>query len=221
MRSDSRYVSLWQSLRSSEPNTLLRLGVSVALAGLLAGLAMLLAVALTMGLGRSSVLDEAAAAMLLGALVLWLIALWRIWSPAQRVRPITRPVIGTVIVTAFTIPGLFAADHFIGYDEEYAMAGIGLCSAAIVLLLWLAALHRLFKRRPVFDRDNQVDVRCPTCNYSLVGLRDLRCPECGARFTIDELIRAQHYSSSHSRAAAITPSPPPPAEVTPRQSVEA
>lgn len=100
------------------------------------------------------------------------------------------------------------------------MAGIGLCSVAIVMFLWLSTLHRLFKRRPVLDRDNHVDVRCPTCDYSLVGLRDLRCPECGTRFTIDELIRAQHYSSSASRAATVTPSSESPADVESRQSVE-
>jgi hypothetical protein len=32
---------------------------------------------------------------------------------------------------------------------------------------------------------------CPTCGYNLTGLSEPRCPECGSRFTLDELLRAQ------------------------------
>lgn len=35
-------------------------------------------------------------------------------------------------------------------------------------------------------------VSCPVCKYSMTGLRESRCPECGAQFTIDELFSAQH-----------------------------
>lgn len=34
-------------------------------------------------------------------------------------------------------------------------------------------------------------VVCPTCGYNLTGLRDLRCPECGTQFTLDQLIATQ------------------------------
>jgi hypothetical protein len=32
---------------------------------------------------------------------------------------------------------------------------------------------------------------CPSCGYNLTGLREARCPECGASFTISELLAAQ------------------------------
>ena len=33
-------------------------------------------------------------------------------------------------------------------------------------------------------------VRCPTCGYNMAGLREARCPECGAAYTIDQLVAA-------------------------------
>jgi len=34
-------------------------------------------------------------------------------------------------------------------------------------------------------------VHCPKCRYSLTGLREARCPECGEAFTLDALFAAQ------------------------------
>jgi hypothetical protein len=40
-------------------------------------------------------------------------------------------------------------------------------------------------------------VVCPACGYDLTGLSESRCPECGARYTLDELL-----ASRPDRAAA-------------------
>jgi len=32
---------------------------------------------------------------------------------------------------------------------------------------------------------------CPTCGYNLTGLTEPRCPECGTRFTLDQLFASQ------------------------------
>ena len=34
-------------------------------------------------------------------------------------------------------------------------------------------------------------ISCPLCGYSLAGLTEARCPECGARFTLDQIILAR------------------------------
>jgi hypothetical protein len=34
-------------------------------------------------------------------------------------------------------------------------------------------------------------IACPSCGYNLTGLREARCPECGAQFTLDELLAYQ------------------------------
>src|SRR3954471_650000 len=32
---------------------------------------------------------------------------------------------------------------------------------------------------------------CPICGYAMTGLREARCPECGAAFTLEQLVAAQ------------------------------
>ncbi len=34
-------------------------------------------------------------------------------------------------------------------------------------------------------------VTCPTCGYNLTGSSECRCPECGSKFTVDELMGLQ------------------------------
>ena len=43
--------------------------------------------------------------------------------------------------------------------------------------------------------------RCPGCSYQLYGLRDLRCPECGRTFTLEEI----HLKASDSPAPPEAP----------------
>ena len=40
-------------------------------------------------------------------------------------------------------------------------------------------------------------VLCPFCGYNLSGLREARCPECGASFTLDELAASQPQRDEH------------------------
>jgi len=40
-------------------------------------------------------------------------------------------------------------------------------------------------------------VVCPFCGYNLSGLREARCPECGANFTLDELAASQPQRDEH------------------------
>jgi hypothetical protein len=39
---------------------------------------------------------------------------------------------------------------------------------------------------------------CPICGYNLSGLREARCPECGATYTLDSLIAAQPHREAQS-----------------------
>jgi hypothetical protein len=34
-------------------------------------------------------------------------------------------------------------------------------------------------------------VSCPLCGYNMTGLIESRCPECGSRYTVDELLASQ------------------------------
>jgi len=41
-------------------------------------------------------------------------------------------------------------------------------------------------------------VVCPFCGYNLSGLREARCPECGATFTLDALAASQPQRDEHA-----------------------
>jgi uncharacterized C2H2 Zn-finger protein len=86
---------------------------------------------------------------------------------------------------------------FVPGDKGYLEAVILMAGGGLLLTSWLGVIEQVQQRRfkPLLDADGQVNVRCPGCGYSLIGLRELRCPECGMQFTIDELIRAQRYES--------------------------
>lgn len=194
MELKQRYGSSWASLWSRETHLAVRLGTSVAAGVLLLGLVLLA----TWTWGRLSgfryLPDEVVGLASLTAGVLWCVSLWLIWRRAPRARLLIWPVIGTLAIGALTGLGCFLADEVLHYEDEYLMTVVVLCGGGLVMLLWLTMLQGLIQGRPVCGRDGQVDVHCPACGYSLVGLTELRCPECGTRFTIDELIRAQHYA---------------------------
>jgi hypothetical protein len=92
------------------------------------------------------------------------------------------------------------ADRATREEEEFLIAAIVLAGCAAFLFLWLPLTYRGWAQ-PVEAESGEVNVICPKCGYSLVGLAELRCPECGERFTIDALIRAQDYAGTASRQA--------------------
>lgn len=67
----------------------------------------------------------------------------------------------------------------------------------VAILLWLIGTVFLW-RETTLERARRVSssnhnaITCPTCGYNLTGLSEARCPECGSRFTLDELLAAGH-----------------------------
>jgi ribosomal protein L37E len=39
---------------------------------------------------------------------------------------------------------------------------------------------------------------CPRCGYSLIGLREVRCPECGWNTTVDDVVRRSLFEALES-----------------------
>jgi len=72
-----------------------------------------------------------------------------------------------------------------------------LAGGAIVPIVWVLATVLLWRETP---RERMArlaalglkGIHCPICGYELTGLSEARCPECGARFTLDQLFAAQH-----------------------------
>jgi hypothetical protein len=63
----------------------------------------------------------------------------------------------------------------------------------LAILLWLTATVFLWRDTPT-ERTRRVQgklksaITCPNCGYNMTGLQECRCPECGSKFTIDELV---------------------------------
>ena len=114
--------------------------------------------------------------------------LWRRtvrWS-IRRITLTVTSVIGATVISA----GIGAIVSFV--DDSFA-AFVGGVSA---ILLWLTATVFIWREttdeRAVRLRSAGTEaIVCPSCGYNLTGLRQTACPECGAIYTIDELVRSQ------------------------------
>ena len=63
-------------------------------------------------------------------------------------------------------------------------------------LLWVMATILLWRETPDersarLARAGADTLVCPSCGYNLTGLREARCPECGAAFTLNDLLASQ------------------------------
>ncbi len=92
-----------------------------------------------------------------------------------------------------TVVGAAAGAMLPGSDG----AGFGTFFGSItVTVAWLIATVFLW-RETTAERAQRVKhssksaITCPTCGYNLTGLSEARCPECGTKFTLDELIGLQ------------------------------
>jgi hypothetical protein len=48
-------------------------------------------------------------------------------------------------------------------------------------------------------------IHCPACGYDLTGLYEARCPECGQRFTLDQLVALNRPDLDHTRDRPLQP----------------
>ena len=121
--------------------------------------------------------------------------LWRAnirWSPG-RVGGTLAAAVAAVVVGGGVAAVISSA--FMGGSGEKVTFGLFL-GGVLAILLWLVATIFLW-RETAAERAARVGaaggsaVACPTCGYNLTGLAEARCPECGSRFTLDELLAAQ------------------------------
>jgi hypothetical protein len=192
--SDSIYRTIWRAIRSPEPHPALRVTLSIVSALLLLAVAMFAAWAYARTTTRGYAREEHVAVAIIVAAVAWIGALFFLWAPVRRGRGFAMALFTTLAIAVATIGGMILVEETVRRDEEFLMTTVFLLGLALAILAWLPVFMRLSRGRPVVGPDDLVQVNCPGCDYSLIGLRDLRCPECGLEFTIDELIRAQNYA---------------------------
>src|SRR5947208_3281908 len=101
-------------------------------------------------------------------------------------------------ITLWALGLSFLVGSMIGWVVNYVVDNvevsmfIGLMSAAT---LWLIATVFVWRETPAerserLRRAGADTLVCPACGYNLTGLREARCPECGARLTLNELLSA-------------------------------
>ena len=98
--------------------------------------------------------------------------------------------------------GLAFAGMFVETTAGWILAGSSNWEVKIILLdiltpaLWLIATIVCWRETPAeralrVGASGRQNISCPTCGYNLTGLAEARCPECGSKFTLDELLTAQ------------------------------
>lgn len=122
----------------------------------------------------------------------WLL-LWR-----GSVRWDSRRIIGALLAAVATAGAGFACGLVIATTlPPYADGSFGsFVGGLIAIMLWVVATVILWRDTPE-ERSQRArassrsTIVCPTCGYNLTGLSESRCPECGSKFTLDELIGLQ------------------------------
>ena len=139
--------------------------------------------------------DRAACAGIVGAAVFavsYWILLWRRsvhWTRQRLSGTVFSSIACLVVATvvAFTISGLA---RFPDASFRFMFGGVFLVITwlPLTVLLWKETAQERSER---IRRSAGEVLSCPRCGYNLTGLREARCPECGAMFTLNELYAAQ------------------------------
>ena len=120
----------------------------------------------------------------------WL-ALWRRtvnWTRA-RVRR-TLWAVGAAVFAGGAVGGMIRLA--LDYEQVIGTCLGSLCAAVIWIILTIFVWRESEAERAArMSRANADVLVCPSCGYNLTGLRESRCPECGASFTLNELLAAQ------------------------------
>ena len=130
-----------------------------------------------------------------GAGLVWCLTQMWIWRSYRRFRVFLNGIFSVIAIWAVIIPVCFVIEEAVRRDVELLIAGCILCGIAGTLLRIAVLWHRQHRGKALMRSDGQVNVNCPECGYAMVGLSESRCPECGARYTLDELIRRQEYDA--------------------------
>jgi DNA-directed RNA polymerase subunit RPC12/RpoP len=150
------------------------------------------------GWGPGAVNREATEFLAAGILTWLAVAIYWCLLWKSSVRWETWRVAGTAIASA----GAFIVGACAGVAGVAIMPGrpdptFGtFVGSGVTILVWIAATIFVWRettaeRKARMKASSKSAITCPTCGYNLTGLSEARCPECGSRFTLDELIALQ------------------------------
>jgi hypothetical protein len=192
---------LANDLRNGRAGFGLRLALSIAALGLciatmLAGIGVIHSI-------NGRVEEEHAFIGMALAGVGWCSMLAWLWGGYRKWHRALRTTFGLIGLWALVIPVSIGFGTMLPRGEFLVAACIVLGLATTLAVIATVA-YRSLGGRPVCDVEGRVQVQCPKCGYSMIGLETCQCPECGHRCTIDKLIAAQDYSTlrnSHDQMA--------------------
>jgi MFS family permease len=212
--------SFWQELLDGSASVGMKIAISFALAPLLAGVGLIGSYVLAAyfpGFSRNygypgwvRPKDEMVGCVLGLCAVLYVATLAWLWTRnRRRHRTFWGAALATFGITIATVIAGAMADEAFKGGEDYVIAGLVFVALAGVILVWTFAARRYARPKPLIDpTDGTLDVRCPACDYRMVGLHESRCPECGTAYTLDELLARQAFITRAHKRAAWTPRTP-------------
>lgn len=188
---DEDAPSLWRDLLSGRLSTFGRIALSVASFGAALTASLIVIGILSEG-GR--VAEEIVALVLVVGGLAWLLALAYLWFGHAVLGPVLRALFGFATIWFVAILLAVIANSQLRHEEIWVFACIvgGLTASA---LLAASIVYQRMRGRSIVARTGQVNVQCADCGYSLVGKTDCTCPECGRKYTVDELIALQDYDA--------------------------
>jgi small-conductance mechanosensitive channel len=141
---------------------------------------------------------QEAVMFLVSSVMTWIVVagywclLWRSgvnWNSSRVVRTFLA-ALGAAAVGG--LAGVFAG-LLVNHDDGSFGIFIG---GILTIILWLIATVFIW-RETTAERADRIKgasksaITCPTYGYNLTGLSESRCPECGSKFTLDELMASQ------------------------------
>jgi uncharacterized paraquat-inducible protein A len=92
--------------------------------------------------------------------------------------------------------------------QRFDWSGYLMLTGLAMMIAWLVATIILWQetaleRAQRVRMANRSAITCPACGYNLTGLGEARCPECGAKFTLDELFAAQPGAEAGAEAGEL------------------
>ncbi|MGH7179951.1 MAG: hypothetical protein ACREJC_21420 [Tepidisphaeraceae bacterium] len=117
---------------------------------------------------------------------------WKPWRVSYTALAGAGAIVAAIACTAATYSGAR------GIPIQFA----ALLGGGVAPILWVLATVLIWRETPIerlerLARLGRAAVSCPICGYNMTGLSETRCPECGAKFTIEQLVSAQPHVSEH------------------------
>lgn len=198
--------SLFRDIRTGDAGAVARVAISLA-TGLVLVAAALVVIWAVQQAGGNRRGDGTIAAALGGAGLAWCLAQMWVWHSYRRFRMLLNGIFSVIAIWVVVVPICVMIESAFQRNEELLIAGCILCGVAATLLRMAVLWHRKSRGKALTDIEGRINLNCPNCGYVMLGLSESRCPECGARFTLDELVRRQDYHVLRSVDRATRPPP--------------